>query len=379
MPTKAMLTRLYIDNYKCFSNFELKLGSLQLLLGDNGTGKSSVLDAVAGLQKLLRDRDSIAESGLGGTTLTRWDRRSRQTFELDAQPPGMPKLEYRIELEASPLRGTTLVAHESLSSGGRPIFRYDGDTAMLFESDAESKQVYVDARHSGLAMTPLRLEAQNQFDELMGRLFVLRPWPTGMTAASTEENFHLVRDASNFSAWYRWHDQQQPFEVRKALHQHLANVLSGFRSLHFSKTGEKEKVLRTQWFADAGERSPSFELSFDEISDGQRMLVLLYTLLALSATGAPRMILLDEPTNFVSLSEIEPWLGEIEEQAEEARLQAIVVSHNPEVLNAWARGHGIRFSREAAGPVRAKPFTTRDDDPLTPAERIARGWDDEDA
>lgn len=74
---------------------------------------------------------------------------------------------------------------------------------MLFESDAESKQVYVDARHSGLAMTPLRLEAQNQFDELMGRLFVLRPWPTGMTAASTEENFHLVRDASNFSAWYR--------------------------------------------------------------------------------------------------------------------------------------------------------------------------------
>lgn len=102
MPTKAMLTRLYIDNYKCFSNFELKLGSLQLLLGDNGTGKSSVLDAVVGLQKLLRDRDSIAESGLGGTTLTRWDRRSRQTFELDAQPPGLPKLEYRIELEVSP-------------------------------------------------------------------------------------------------------------------------------------------------------------------------------------------------------------------------------------------------------------------------------------
>jgi predicted ATPase len=372
-----MLTRLYIDNYKCFSNFELRLGSMGLLLGDNGTGKSSVLDTIAGLQKLLRDRHPIAETGLGGTTLTRWDRRPRQTFELDVQPPGTPELKYRVELEVSPHRGTTFVAHESLSSGGRPIFRYDGDTAVLFENDTEPKQVYVDARYSGLAMTPLRLEAQNQFDELMSRLVVLRPWPTGMAAASTEENFHLVRDGSNFSAWYRWHEQQQPFEVKQALHQHLANVLSGFRSLHFSKTGEKEKVLRTQWVADAGERPPSFELNFDEISDGQRMLVLLYALLSFSATGAPRTILLDEPTNFVSLAEIEPWLGEVEEQAERGLLQVLIASHHPELFNAWAVTNGVRFSRRAAGPARAERFTSHEDDLLTPAERIARGWDDD--
>lgn len=371
-----MLTRIYIDNYKCFSNLELSLGPMGLLLGDNGTGKSSVLDVIAGLQALSMG-DPLARSGLGGTTLTRWDKRTRQTFELDVQPPGTPELKYRLELEVSPQRGTTFVAHESLSSGGRPIFRYDGSSAMLFESDTEPKQVYVDAKYSGLAMTPARLEAQTQFEEAMSRLVVLRAMPSSMTAASTEESPRLLRDASNFSAWYRWQDPQQPFEVKQALHQHLANVLSGFRSLHFSKTGEKEKVLRTQWVADAGERPPSFELSFDEISDGQRMLVLLYALLSFSATGAPRTILLDEPTNFVSLAEIEPWLHEIAEMCQAAKLQAIVVSHNPEVLDAWAGAYGIRFTRNAAGPARAARSVVDEDDPLKPSERIARGWDDE--
>jgi len=40
---KAMIKKLYIDNFRCLGNFELDLNSNQLWLGDNGTGKSSVL------------------------------------------------------------------------------------------------------------------------------------------------------------------------------------------------------------------------------------------------------------------------------------------------------------------------------------------------
>jgi len=38
-----MIKRLYVDNYKCLVNFDLKLDELSLLLGLNGSGKSSVL------------------------------------------------------------------------------------------------------------------------------------------------------------------------------------------------------------------------------------------------------------------------------------------------------------------------------------------------
>ncbi len=48
-----MIKRLYIDNYKCLVNFDLKLDELSLLLGPNGVGKSSVLDVVYAL-RLMR-------------------------------------------------------------------------------------------------------------------------------------------------------------------------------------------------------------------------------------------------------------------------------------------------------------------------------------
>ncbi len=41
-----MITRLYVDNYKCLVNFELRLDELTLLLGPNGVGKTSVLEAI---------------------------------------------------------------------------------------------------------------------------------------------------------------------------------------------------------------------------------------------------------------------------------------------------------------------------------------------
>ena len=41
-----MLTRIYIDNYRAFVNFEHTFESTQLLMGGNGSGKSSFLDAL---------------------------------------------------------------------------------------------------------------------------------------------------------------------------------------------------------------------------------------------------------------------------------------------------------------------------------------------
>lgn len=49
----AMLKRLYIDNFRCFVNFEYKPERKQLLLGANGSGKSSLLDAVRAVQAFV--------------------------------------------------------------------------------------------------------------------------------------------------------------------------------------------------------------------------------------------------------------------------------------------------------------------------------------
>ncbi len=66
-----MLTRVYVDNFGCLVNFECHLGAQQLILGPNGTGKSTLFDILT----LLRDfcvRGDVSDERFVGRTRTRW-------------------------------------------------------------------------------------------------------------------------------------------------------------------------------------------------------------------------------------------------------------------------------------------------------------------
>jgi AAA15 family ATPase/GTPase len=61
-----MLKRIYIDNFRCLVNFELNFDSINLFLGGNGSGKSTVFEALRKLQSLLivlidADKKTVAE------------------------------------------------------------------------------------------------------------------------------------------------------------------------------------------------------------------------------------------------------------------------------------------------------------------------------
>jgi len=112
-----------------------------------------------------------------------------------------------------------------------------------------------------------------------------------------------------------------------------------------------------------------------ELSEGQRCLIALYMILHfLIAKG--HTVFLDEPDNFVSLREIQPWLLAAEDAVEESKGQLILISHHPEILNYWAREYGLLFSREENGHVRTKAYREVAGTGLDPAETIARGWEE---
>lgn len=48
-----MLTRVAIHNYNCLVDFEIELPRRLVLVGSNGSGKTSVWEALVGLQDLL--------------------------------------------------------------------------------------------------------------------------------------------------------------------------------------------------------------------------------------------------------------------------------------------------------------------------------------
>ena len=45
-----MIKEIYIDNIGCLVNFRIKIADCQLWLGENGTGKTTVLDVLRKVQ-----------------------------------------------------------------------------------------------------------------------------------------------------------------------------------------------------------------------------------------------------------------------------------------------------------------------------------------
>jgi ATPase subunit of ABC transporter with duplicated ATPase domains len=86
-------------------------------------------------------------------------------------------------------------------------------------------------------------------------------------------------------------------------------------------------------------------------------------------------VVLDEPDNFVSLREIQPWLNAVSDAVEEGNGQILLISHHPELINQWAPNSGVRFVRDGIGPVRVEEFRGEPESALSPAELVARGWE----
>ena len=124
-----------------------------------------------------------------------------------------------------------------------------------------------------------------------------------------------------------------------------------------------------------GESGKSFQLGFQELSDGQRALVALYTLLHMTKRQTITLCL-DEPDNFVALAEIQPLIFEFCDAAEENGPQVIFASHHPEIIDHQGIEKRLFLRRDSGGPTRITPLKHSAASALPPSEAIARGWQD---
>ena len=81
-----MFKRLYCNNYRGLVNFEIEFDELTLLLGRNGSGKTSVRDVMFALCRLLDGSAKVTDNGIfPERTLTRCQGSREQTFELGVE------------------------------------------------------------------------------------------------------------------------------------------------------------------------------------------------------------------------------------------------------------------------------------------------------
>ncbi|NMC21021.1 MAG: ATP-binding protein [Thermogutta sp.] len=368
-----MITRLYVDNYKCLVNFELHLDELTLLLGPNGVGKTSVLDVMFALRRLLSGEAKVTDPDVfPARTLTRWQQRDKQVFEVDVVLDG-DELRYRLEVEHQERGRRARISLERLESNRAPLFEFKMGEVHLYRDDHSPGPTFgADWSESALARVPPRNDNTRvtRFLDFVRKLIVCGLYPANFQTESTTEDPVLQRDARNFSAWYR-HVLLERQELVPEFTKALQEVIDGFRGIRMEKVGLDTRALMVM-FDQFGER---YELRLDEISDGQRALIALYALVRLVA-GQGYTLFLDEPDNYIALTEIQPWLIELADACGEGVPQTVLCSHHPELIDYLGGDRGWVLKRETSGVTVVRPARELAvEGGLKLSEVIARGWE----
>jgi len=365
-----MLKRIYIDNFRCFVNFEYKPERKQLLLGTNGSGKSSLLDAILFVKRFIEgDASHFTQS-----TRTRWQDRPLQVFEIEALLEEK-SFEYRLEIRYAPESKLPSIGVERLTVSGTPVFEFADGKIHFFPNEGTPATVLPwESKQSALHLAQGSNLLVRHFVAWMKTLhcFQIDPYPGEMEDTADGEDEIPEYDLSNLAPWYRHLIQAEPENNARFLTE-LKETLPGFQSLPLLNVEGGVKKLHAVFSAP---QNGEEKYLISELSDGQRKLIGLYMVLYFVIVKG-QTVYLDESDNYVSLREIQPWLLAAERAVEDSKGQLILISHHPEILDHWAQEYGLRFFREENGHVRTEKFKTDPDGLLQPSELIARGWEHE--
>ena len=361
-----MLKRLYIDNYKCLTNFDLSFGELTLLLGANGCGKSAVFEVVGKLRDFIRGDARVGEL-FSVADITNWSKKLEQSFELEIGISGGLCI-YRLVVEHSPDRRLARVKREELLLDDKPLFVFtNGDVQLYRDNHSEGPKYSFDWTQSGIAPVAVRNDNTRlcAFRDRVRGFVTLFLEPRQIKTGSDTEADRLSGGGENFASWYQGRLQENPRRIFDAM-DHLREVLPGFMDLKLVQKGSDYRELQAEFSKGDGE--PGNIYRFDKLSDGQRALIVHHLLLFADDSG--RTLFLDEPDNYVTLPELQPWLAELEDGCGDTLPQTILISHHPEAID-FLNDRAVWLGREPESHTRI--LEVKNDTMLKASELYAQG------
>jgi predicted ATPase len=374
-----MLKKLYVGNYKSLDNFECEFDNLNLILGSNGNGKSTVFEVLRNIRDFATGRSPI--SIFSESTLTRWFEQDTQSFELTIEGNNGVYV-YRLEVEHERGKNKQRVCNESVTFEGKALLHADAREWRLLQYESGTEPIFFPANQMQSVLPSIGEDPRythiawlrQWFDE---KLLCLQIDPLHMKPMAAANEWKLDENATNFVGWYRnkiASDSDATMRVRQA----MTELYGGPVRLSLEREGGDILHLKITMEVEQGENThPSVATySFSELSDGERSLIVLYTLLQL--LDDPEVTLcLDEPDNYVALSEIQPWCISLRDKTDLAGSQALLISHHPQIIDYFAPSYGLVFERDGNGRSSVHRFKVEDSmpDALSASEIFARGWE----
>ena len=374
-----MLQRLYVNNFRCFANFEFRLDSTpsSMLIGRNGSGKSTFASVLEVFQKIGRGTSKLnslvkpRDFAFGKSDLP-------MRLELDVILHGKA-FSYSVGLEL-PIGFTELrIADESLRVDGTAVYlRTHADVALNHNGVGSPKPkggggndaiFRVDWHQVALPLIQERSDKDplHMFKKWLGHMVILAPQPRQMSGESSDVTLLPLLDGTNYADWLAGLLGQFP-AAYATIDGYLKEVLPDLQDFRNEIIGSESKRLLLNFARE----SASLELRFDDLSDGEKCFFLCATILAANKAYGPLFCFWDEPDNFLSLHEVGHFIAALR-RGFQRQGQIVMTSHSEEAIlkfsgeNTWLLGRKNHLEPTQISTVAALRSEMKLDGDLIPA------------
>ena len=325
------LASVRIQGYRPFEDFTAKLGSLDVVVGANGTGKSSLFEFLRFLRDGMRERipPEVVPGSAGQVFHVPGPERMRWTIEVSKGPEAPSRYEGEL---LGPLGRLHVSFERVVDSENRPLLHVDGSEGTI-RVDAQSEPRKAVRRYANQLLlgdvTARETAALYQLREFIAgwRFYSSFEMATDKIRRSVpvEQEPVLHENAGNLSAvlFYLLTEHRSAFDEAE---QHLRTAVPGFQHLSVKALGGPGNVIA--FWHEAGVDT---DLTLADLSDGILRILCCTVLCVLPEP--PALICIDEPDLGVHPRAL-PVLAGLFEKASD-RAQFLLATHDSYFLRQF--------------------------------------------
>ncbi|SFB99537.1 AAA family ATPase [Spirosoma endophyticum] len=326
MDGQHTLQSIFVSGFRTIKSVDLPIQNLNILIGQNGAGKSNFIELFRFLHEIIDQRLQVYTAVKGGADkLLHYG--SRETHVISIELFVGDNM-YRIEL--LPAEGDRLIIEneEIVASVQNPAIGYEGDT--IATGSTESQLSKNDLWFSRLIREVLADWRVYHFHDTSTEA------PVKKLSDITDTSF-LRADAGNLAA-FLWYMQQKSPKHYERIISTIQLMLPFFKDFVFRPNPYNEQKILLEW----QDNQSDMRFNAGDLSDGSLRFICLATLLL--QPKLPNLILLDEPELGLHPTALALLAGLLKKAA--SRAQVIVSTQSVNLVNAFTPDDIIVVDRE---------------------------------
>jgi len=351
-----MLRKISINNYKIFDNFQMDFTEgVNLICGPNGSGKSALLKLLYKLTKFLAMPDfsdqmaRSVEETFPFDSFCRWKTPKKgygeMSLQIEISDCDDEIFIYDLSVEYDFAERDNRIHQELLAlrqdNEDKVVFSFSKGKIEMFTDEGDELSFKSDLNSSGLIPASHNNNKIRSFGEMIFKIISTHLTPFCMLKDFTNGSKSLGMYGENFASW-RFYCANNQAERQNWILEQCKNFIPGIVSINNPQKGDMYRLMMRVNY-----KGNHYDLTFDELSDGQKVLLALYTIIANVPDGG--VVMIDEPENFLAPGELQPWLDAMHDAWEDRGIQFIITSHNPKTLN-WYHDEAIIFETVGEPP-----------------------------